>query len=114
MHVYENLAPSKLDDDVKISVVLREAPPKLRDNLLVSSQQFEHNMNKQRAIIQAYLNSNKKLSANDLRSDTKESDTMEVDFIGKDTGTGTEAKKQRSKEAKKQRSKEAKPDKQDK
>ena len=48
--VYENHATSKLDDDVKISVVLREAPTKLRDNLLV-------NYNKLRAIIRAYLNS---------------------------------------------------------
>ena len=55
--VYEKLATSKLDEDVKISVVLREAPTKLRDNLLVNSQQFESNYNKLRAIIQAYLNS---------------------------------------------------------
>ena len=55
--VYEKLATSKLDDDVKISVVPREAPTKLRDNLLVNSQQFESNFNKLRAIIQAYLNS---------------------------------------------------------
>ena len=41
MDVYENLSSSKLDDDVKISVVLREAPQKLRDYLLVNSQQFE-------------------------------------------------------------------------
>ena len=41
--VYEKLATSKLDDDVKISVVLREAPTKLQDNLLVNSQQFASN-----------------------------------------------------------------------
>ena len=34
--VHEKLATSKLDDDVNISVVLREAPTKLRDNLLVN------------------------------------------------------------------------------
>ena len=34
MDVHENLAASKLDDDVKISVVLRETPIKLRDNML--------------------------------------------------------------------------------
>ena len=44
--VHENLAASKLDDDGKFSVVRREAPPKLRDNLLVNSQQFESNCNK--------------------------------------------------------------------
>ena len=38
--VFENLSSSKLDDDVKISMVLREAPQKLRDHLLVNSQQF--------------------------------------------------------------------------
>ena len=69
--VYEKLATSKLDDDVKISVVLREAPTKLRDNLLVNSQQFESNYNKLRAIIEAYLNSNKSWTANDFRNDTK-------------------------------------------
>ena len=37
--VYENLSSSKLDDDVKISVVLRQAPQKLRDHLLVNPQQ---------------------------------------------------------------------------
>ena len=34
--VYENLSSSKLDDDLKISVVLRDAPQKLRDHLLVT------------------------------------------------------------------------------
>ena len=32
----ENLSSTKLDDDVKISVVLRECPQKLRDHLVVS------------------------------------------------------------------------------
>ena len=53
--IYENLSSTKLDDDVKISVVLRECPQKLRDHLLVNSQQFESNYNTLRAIIQAYL-----------------------------------------------------------
>ena len=65
LDVYEKLATSKLDDDVKISVVLREAPTKLRDNLLVNSQQFESNYNKLRAIIQTYLNSSKSWTANE-------------------------------------------------
>ena len=38
--IYENLCSPKLDDDVKISVVLRAALRKLRDYLLVNSQQF--------------------------------------------------------------------------
>ena len=65
--VYENLSSSKLDDDVKISVVLREALQKLRDRLLVNSQQFESNNNKLRAIIQAHLNTNKTWIVNDFR-----------------------------------------------
>ena len=79
--VYEKLATSKLDDDVKISEVLREAPTKLRDNLLVNSQQFESNYNKLRAIIQAYLNTNMNWTAHDFRNDTKGSDPMEDDCI---------------------------------
>ena len=31
MDIYENLSSTKLDDDVKISVVLRACPQKLRD-----------------------------------------------------------------------------------
>ena len=65
--VHENLATSKLDDDVKISVVLREAPQKLRDHLLVNPQQFESDFNKLKAIIQAYLNTNKTWIASDFR-----------------------------------------------
>ena len=56
MDIYENLSSTKLDEDVKICVVLRECPQKLRDHLLVNSQQFESNYNKLRAIIQVYLN----------------------------------------------------------
>ena len=70
--VYEKLATSELDNDVKISVVLREAPTKLRDNLLVNSHQFESNYIRLRAIIQAYLNTNKNWTAHDFRKDTKE------------------------------------------
>ena len=65
--VYQNLSSSKLDDDEKIIVLLREAPKKLRDHLLVNSQQFESNYNKLRAIIQAYLNTNKTWIANNFR-----------------------------------------------
>ena len=79
MDIYENLSSTKLDDDVKISVVLRECPQKLRDHLLVNSQQFESNNNKLRAIIQAYLNTNKTWIVNDFR----ETVPMDVDNIGK-------------------------------
>ena len=82
--IYENLSSTKLDDDVKISVVLRECPQKLRDHLLVNSQQFERNYNKLRAIIQAYLNTNKTWIVNDFR----ETDPMDVDYIGKSKSKG--------------------------
>ena len=77
--VYENLSSSKLDDGVKISVVLREAPQKLRDPLLVNSQQFESKYNRLRAITQPFLNTNKTWIVNDFR----ETDPMEVDYISK-------------------------------
>ena len=64
MDIYENLSSTKLDDDVKISVVLRECPQKLRDHY-----------NKLRAITQAYLNTNKTWIVNDFR----ETDPMDVD-----------------------------------
>ena len=103
--VYEKFATSRLDDDVEISVVLREAPTKLRDNLLVTSQQFERNYNKLRAIVQTYLNINKSWIANDFRNDTKESHPMEVDYIakGKGIGIGTDKAKGRGKAAKSDR-----------
>ena len=80
--IYENLSSTKLDDDVKISLVLRECPQKLRDHLLVNSQQFESNCNKLRAIIQVYLNTNKTWIVNDFR----ETVPMDVDYIGKSKG----------------------------
>ena len=67
-------------------MALREAPTKLRDNLLVNSQQFQSNYNKLRAIIQANLNTNKNWTASDFRNDTKEPDPMDVDNINKGKG----------------------------
>ena len=84
--VYEKLATSKLNHDLKIIVVLREAPTKLRDKLPVTSQQLKSNFNKLREFIQAYLNSTKSWTANDFRNGTKESDPMEVDHISKGKG----------------------------
>ena len=82
MDIYENLSSAKLDDDVKISVVLRECPQKLRDHLLVNSQQFESNYNTLRAIIQAYLNTNKTWIVNDSR----ETVPMDVDYKARAQG----------------------------
>ena len=82
--IYENLSSTKLDDDVKISMVLRECPQKLRDHLLVNSQQFGSNYNKLRANIQAYLNTKKTWIVNDFR----ETVPMDVDYIGKSKGKG--------------------------
>ena len=69
---------------MKISVVLQEYQQKLRDHLLVNSQQFESNYNKLRAIIQAHLNTNKTWIVNDFR----EIDPMGVDFVGKSKSKG--------------------------
>ena len=60
-------------------------PQKLGDHLLVNSQQFESNYNKLRAIIQAYLNTNKTWIVNDFR----ETMPMDVDHIGKSKNKGT-------------------------
>ena len=48
----------------------------------MNSQQFESNYNKLRAIIQAYLNTNKTWIVNDFR----ETVPMDVDYIGKSKG----------------------------
>ena len=88
--ICENLSLTKLDDDVKISVVLHESHQKLRDHLLVNSQQFESNY-KLRAIIQAYLNTNKTWIVNDFR----ETDSMDVDHIGKSKGKGKSKSKRK-------------------
>ena len=93
MDIYENLSSTKLDDDVKISVVLRECPQKLRDHLLVNSQQVESNYNKLRAIIQAYLNTNKTWIVNNFR----ETVPMDVDYIGESKGKGKSKSKNKGK-----------------
>ena len=97
--IYENLSSTKLDDDVKISVVLRECPQKLRDHLLVNYQQFESNYNKLRAIIQAYLNTNKMWIVNDFR----ETVPMDVDYIGKSKGKGKSKSKMQRQEQRQKR-----------
>ena len=95
MDIYENLSTTKLDDDVKISVVLRECPQKLRDHLLVNSQQFERSYNKLRAIIQAYLNTNKTWIVNDFR----ETVPMDVDYThGQEQRERQEQKQERQQE----------------
>ena len=93
MDIYEYLSSTKLDDDLKISVVLRECPQKLRDHFLVNPQQFESNYNKLRAIIQAYLNTNKTWIVNDFR----ETVPMDVDYIGKSKGKGKNKSKSKGK-----------------
>ena len=60
---YEELAESKLDDDAVVSVVTREAPPELRENL-----PFESEPNQLGTIIQPYPNSNKTLAMGDFRN----------------------------------------------
>ena len=78
--VYQKLATSKQDDDVKISVVLREAPDQT-----------------QRQFAGVHLKTNQNWAANDFRHDTKESDPMEVDSISKGKGDGKSNSKGKSK-----------------
>ena len=96
MDIYDNLSSTKLDDDVKNSVVLQECPQKLRDHLLVNSQQFESNYNKLRAIIQAYLNTNKTWIVNDFR----ETVPMDVDLHRQEQKERQEQKQEQKARAK--------------
>ena len=65
--VYENLAGSKLDDDVKVSVAATRSTTKTsRQLVLVNSQQFDNDYTMLRSVIQTYLNSNNSWIANDL------------------------------------------------
>ena len=59
----------------------------------MSSQQFEINYNKLRAIIQAHLNTNKTWIVNDFR----ETDPMDVDYTSKSKGNGKGKSKGKSK-----------------
>ena len=59
----------------------------------MNSQQFESNYNKLRAIIQAYLNTNKTWIVNEFR----ETGAMDVDYIGKSKGKGKSKSKSKGK-----------------
>ena len=59
----------------------------------MNSQQFESDYNKLRAIIQAYLNTNKTWIVNDFR----ETVPMDVDNIGKSKGKGKSKSKSKDK-----------------
>ena len=67
---YEKLAGSTLDD-AKLSVVIREAPTKFRDHMLVVSPQFEGKYNQLSIVIQTKQNSNKKSAVGDFRNEDK-------------------------------------------
>ena len=58
---------------------------------MVNSQQFKRNYNKLRAIIQAYLNTNKTWIVNDFR----ETVPMDVDYIGKSKAKRQEQRQKR-------------------
>ena len=123
--VYEKLATSKLDD-VKISVVLREAPTKLRDKLMVNSQQFESNYNKLRSNHSSVPEHEQELDCTRLQKQHEESDPMEVDCTSKgkssgkgksksnNKGKGQSKSKGSNKSKGKSRGKETKPNNQDK
>ena len=96
---YEKLARSKLDDDAKIILVIREAPTTLSENLLVNSHQLEGEKNQFGIVTQSYLNSNKKCTVGDFRNEVKtKSWELRVHHIsreGKVEGNGQEQKKRR-------------------
>ena len=65
----------------------------------MNSQQFESDYNKLRAIIQAYLNTNNTWIVNDFR----ETDSMDVDHIGKSKGKGKKQEQERKQDQREQR-----------
>ena len=77
--MYENLAGPKLEEDVKIAVVRKATPMKLRDNLHENSQKFETNF-KLRAVSQAFLNADRKRIADDLNEQDPGASPMQVDY----------------------------------
>ena len=85
VEIYEKPAGSNLDNDVKASVVIREAPLELRDNLLVNSHQFDKQYGQLQTVIQAFLSSNKMLIANDFRFEPELGPSpMDVAYIFRD------------------------------
>ena len=77
VHMYENLVGAKLDEDVKISVVIRETPMKLRDHVQDKPQQFETNF-KLRAV-STCLNTHRKWIADDLNEPDSGASPIAVD-----------------------------------
>ena len=76
--MYENLAGAELDEDVKISFVMRETPMKLRDNVQDKPQKFETNF-KLRTVGQTFLNIKRKWIADDLNEPDPGASPIEVD-----------------------------------
>ena len=62
VEIDEKPTGSKLDDDAKVCVVMREAPPKTRESLLVNYEQVD-------IVIQSYLNSNTGWAVVSFRND---------------------------------------------
>ena len=98
VEINQKLTGSKHDDGVKVSVVVREAPSKLRDNLLVNSQSFEGKYNQLHIVITSYLNSRTQTwTVGDFRNEAKRqpmdsgASPMDIDHIsreGKNNGKG--------------------------
>ena len=63
---------------MKFSLVLREPPPQLRDNLLLNSSQLENNYTQLRSTIQTRLNLGKSCVVNGF-GDTKEPDPSKTE-----------------------------------
>ena len=70
---------------VKASVVIREAPLELRNNIFVNSHQFDKQYGQLQTVIQALLSSNKMLIVNDFRFEPELGPSpMDVDYIARD------------------------------
>ena len=85
MNMYD-LTGSKLDEDVKMRVLIREASSKLRDNLLIISQQLQRDNNEMRAVILAYLNTNRTWVADDLDELYFWASPLEGNYISSSSG----------------------------
>jgi hypothetical protein len=91
---YEDYTGRELDADIKIAVLLRQAPQALRTHLQINSNAFDNSFSQLEAVIQSYIQSRKLWNP---RDDNKGSKPMEVDWIqkggkGKGKGKGKKGK----------------------
>jgi hypothetical protein len=76
---YEDYIGKELDQDIKIAVLLRQAPAALRMHLQINSNAFENSFAQLESVIQSYIQSRKLWNA----AGDKGHKPMEVDWVGK-------------------------------